>query len=93
MMNEQDAVDLLEALKNRGIPVWVGGGWGVDALVGRQTRPHNDIDVYVENSNADAFVQVLASRGYSQVETEYTTGAHTVWPLKTLPAPYGPGPS
>lgn len=24
---------------------WVVGGWGVDALLGRQTRPHKDFDV------------------------------------------------
>ena len=26
----------------------VNGGWGVDALVGRQTREHGDLDVFVD---------------------------------------------
>jgi hypothetical protein len=25
--------------------VWIAGGWGVDALVGRQTRIHSDLDL------------------------------------------------
>jgi aminoglycoside-2''-adenylyltransferase len=28
--------------------VWVAGGWGVDALVGRQTRIHSDLDLAVD---------------------------------------------
>ena len=27
--------------------VWLMGGWGVDALLGRQARPHHDLDVLV----------------------------------------------
>ena len=79
MMNEHDVVDLLKAAESLGITVWVGGGWGVDALIGSQTRPHNDIDVYVEKANADAFIKMLISKGYSEVKTEYTTQSHTVW--------------
>lgn len=28
--------------------VWLDGGWGVDALLGRQTRPHDDMDIVIE---------------------------------------------
>ena len=78
-MNEYDVVDILRAIESLGITVWVGGGWGVDALMGSQTRPHNDIDVYIEKRDADSFVKMLASKGYSEVEMEYTTESHTVW--------------
>ena len=79
MMNEHDVVDLLKAIKDVGITIWVGGGWGVDALIGSQTRPHNDIDVYVDKKNADEFIKVLTSKGYSEVKMDYTTESHTVW--------------
>jgi hypothetical protein len=35
--------DLVAVLETVSPVVWVGGGWGVDALV-RQTRPHGDLD-------------------------------------------------
>ena len=38
MMREEDAAELLDALAVRGIDVRLDGGWGVDALLGRQTR-------------------------------------------------------
>jgi lincosamide nucleotidyltransferase A/C/D/E len=78
-MSELDIVDLLNSAENLGITVWVGGGWGVDALIGSQTRPRNDIDVYLEGKNADSFVKILKSKGYAETETEYTTKSHTVW--------------
>jgi hypothetical protein len=40
-----EVVDVLERLDRAGVPVWLDGGWGVDALVGRQTRPHRDLDL------------------------------------------------
>ena len=79
MMNEHDAANLLKTAENLGIIVWVGGGWGVDALIGSQTRLHNDIDVYIEKKEADAFIKMLTSSGYQEVKMEYTTASHTVW--------------
>jgi len=32
-------------LARAGVPSVIGGGWGVDALVGRQTRRHHDLDL------------------------------------------------
>ncbi len=36
---------LLDALSASGVVVHLAGGWGVDALAGRQTRLHDDLDV------------------------------------------------
>jgi lincosamide nucleotidyltransferase A/C/D/E len=38
---------VLDGLAAEGIQGWLAGGWGVDALLGRQTRPHNDIDLVI----------------------------------------------
>ena len=79
MMNEHDVVDILESAERIGVGVWLDGGWGVDALVGRQTRPHNDIDVFIEKRNAGAFTAMITEKGYYEISMEYTTKSHSVW--------------
>ena len=37
----------LDALDDLGVEWWMLGGWGVDALLGEQTRPHRDLDLAV----------------------------------------------
>lgn len=37
-----DACSFLSALT---VPWWIAGGWAIDLVVGRPTRPHDDIDV------------------------------------------------
>jgi lincosamide nucleotidyltransferase A/C/D/E len=79
MTNEQDIVDFLKAIEAAGVTAWIGGGWGVDALVGYQTRPHDDIDIYIDRKNADKIIQMLISREYGEVKMEYITETHKVW--------------
>jgi lincosamide nucleotidyltransferase A/C/D/E len=38
---------VLDELAAEGVRGWLAGGWGVDALLGRQTRQHNDIDLVI----------------------------------------------
>jgi lincosamide nucleotidyltransferase A/C/D/E len=79
MMNESSLIDLLENIETIGVSVWIGGGWGVDALMGFQTRSHNDVDVYIEKKNADIFIEMLILNGYREIKMEYTTEVHRVW--------------
>jgi lincosamide nucleotidyltransferase A/C/D/E len=44
-MSAPEVHAVLEALAAAGCPAWIGGGWGVDALVGYQTREHRDLDL------------------------------------------------
>lgn len=78
-MNENDVIDLLKKLENIGIEVWIDGGWGVDALLGRQTRPHNDLDIFVQKKDGVVLTEMLISNGYRETKMEYTTNDHTVW--------------
>lgn len=56
-MPASDAVRLLALLRDAGVDVCVGGGWAVDALLGRQTRHHGDLDLWVPAEQThDAFV-------------------------------------
>ena len=45
IMTSTDLVDLLHLLSEASIDAWLDGGWGVDALLKRQTRRHNDVDI------------------------------------------------
>jgi len=78
-MNENDVVDLLKKIKNVGIDLWITGGWGVDALIGYKTRPHNDIDLFIQKKDEIAFIEMISSDGYRETKMEYTTDDHTVW--------------
>ncbi len=76
---ENDVIVLLKNIKENGIDVWIDGGWGVDALLGRQTRPHNDIDVFIQRKDRAAFTKMLILNGYRETNMEYTTDDHIVW--------------
>jgi lincosamide nucleotidyltransferase A/C/D/E len=42
-----DVLAILDALDAAGVDWWVGGGWGIDALLGEETRPHSDLDLCI----------------------------------------------
>ncbi|MGE3074683.1 MAG: nucleotidyltransferase domain-containing protein [Dehalococcoidia bacterium] len=51
-----------------GLSFWINGGWGVDALVGRQTRCHRDLDLFVELRHLDSLRKSLSRRGFAEIE-------------------------
>jgi lincosamide nucleotidyltransferase A/C/D/E len=61
---------VLDALAAAGCPCWISGGWGVDALVGRQTRPHRDLDLAIDAAREAEAMRALAALGYT-VETDW----------------------
>ena len=61
---------VLDTLTGAGCRAWVAGGWGVDALAGRQTRPHRDLDLLVEATCLGDALAALAALGY-EVETDW----------------------
>ena len=65
-----DVLAVTAALEEAGARFWVAGGWGVDALVGRVTRPHRDLDLAVAAGDLDRAVQRLAALGY-RPETDW----------------------
>jgi lincosamide nucleotidyltransferase A/C/D/E len=76
MMNEDDVIDLLKKAEDIGVNLWIDGGWGVDALVGYQTRPHNDIDIFIQKKDTDIFTKMLNSNAYRETKMEFTTDVH-----------------
>src|SRR3954465_6298085 len=70
-MEAADALAALDALA--GCRAWVGGGWGVDALVDRATRRHRDLDLALDARDEAAALAALAGLGYA-VETDWRPG-------------------
>jgi len=52
------------------IAVWIDGGWGVDALLREQTRPHEDLDIIIPTADSAKLVEALYERGFSDVHTD-----------------------
>ena len=66
-MDSQLLLAVIEFLEADGIDVWVDGGWGVDALLRRQTREHDDLDLVAELRYAPRIIELLTTLGYSVV--------------------------
>ena len=79
MVNKADAIEIILYAEENEIDIWLDGGWGVDALLGEETRSHNDIDLFVEEKNGKTFIEILKEKGFTEVIEAYTTTDHTVW--------------
>ena len=64
-MTAEDVVEVYSSLLSKGVRLWVAGGWGIDALLERQTRLHNDLDVIVALDRLPALCRVTCDRGFS----------------------------
>ena len=64
-MSSSDLIELLRLLDAASIEVWLDGGWGVDALLGRQTRRHRDVDLIVPVSHVPRLRDILGRRGFA----------------------------
>ena len=72
-MKAQAVVALYRRLRVLGIPIWLDGGWGVDALLGEQTRPHDDLDIVVEERHLLRLRAALQEDGFTDVERDDTS--------------------
>jgi lincosamide nucleotidyltransferase A/C/D/E len=66
-MELEHLVYLCGSFERESLAFWIDGGWGVDALLGEQTRPHSDLDLAVKLVDFPAFERVLHAQAYSRV--------------------------
>ncbi|MEU8699243.1 amino acid transporter [Streptomyces sp. NPDC048680] len=66
MMSAPDVLSVLSLLGEAGTDVVIAGGWGIDALVGEETRPHQDLDLLHRREQEPALVAALVAAGYAQ---------------------------
>ena len=71
-MTPEDVVEVLTALDAGGIDYWVDGGWGIDALLERQTREHRDLDLGVGLDDVPRIATLLPH--FSQKESGESGG-------------------
>jgi lincosamide nucleotidyltransferase A/C/D/E len=68
MVSAQDVIIIYRRLLDNGIQFWLTGGWGIDALLGEQTRPHKDLDVIVLLDDVVRMRELLSRDGYGLKE-------------------------
>ncbi len=66
-MSGDSAVQLLRFFAQHSIDVIVDGGWSVDALLGEQTRRHNDLDIALQHKDVPKLRALLEECGYREV--------------------------
>jgi lincosamide nucleotidyltransferase A/C/D/E len=66
-MDAPSLIRVVDRLERNDIDVWLDGGWGVDALLGEETREHDDLDLVAELRHSERSVDLLRGLGYELV--------------------------
>jgi lincosamide nucleotidyltransferase A/C/D/E len=69
-ISAEDVMRLYDELEGAGAPFWFDGGWGVDALLGSQSRKHKDLDIVIEQRHLAAALAYLDSQGFADAPSE-----------------------
>lgn len=69
-MQAAEALHVLDALDAAGVRAGITGGWGVDALLRRETRSHGDVDLGVASELVQVAIDALRPLGYAVVADE-----------------------
>ena len=77
-MSGEAVVQLLQLFEENNITVFVDGGWDVDALLGEQTRSHNDLDIALEHKDVPKLRKLLEAHGYKDVPRDDTRDCNFV---------------
>ena len=65
-MTARQTVDFVESAAAAVVPMWIMGGWGIDALLGDETRDHHDLDVLVRVGDLPALNFMLRRQGFTR---------------------------
>jgi lincosamide nucleotidyltransferase A/C/D/E len=64
MVSADDATFIYLRLAAEDIPIWLTGGWGIDALLRTETRPHKDLDFLMLVDDVVRVRELLATLGH-----------------------------
>jgi lincosamide nucleotidyltransferase A/C/D/E len=67
-MKADTVLEVLGVLRASDVDAWIDGGWGVDALLGYQSRPHDDLDLVVALDDVARIRRALDARGFVLAE-------------------------
>jgi 2'-5' RNA ligase superfamily/Aminoglycoside-2''-adenylyltransferase len=67
-----EVLRILAAVRAQSVQCWLGGGWGVDALLGFPSRDHSDLDLVLDDFDGElaSVTDALATTGYRCVSTD-----------------------
>lgn len=63
-MTAAEVLRVMDALDAGDVRAGISGGWGIDALLRRETRAHGDLDLGVGANDVDRAIEILGSLGY-----------------------------
>jgi len=66
-MTAKDVLEIGDLFASHQVELWIDGGWGVDAHLGWQTRPHSDLDIAINQQYLPRFLGILSRLGYGQL--------------------------
>lgn len=69
--SSEDLLTVIRILEDANITYWIDGGWGVDILAGKQTRPHRDIDIDYDSLYTENLLAILVNYGY-EIDTDWS---------------------
>jgi lincosamide nucleotidyltransferase A/C/D/E len=78
-MTPDAVVAFLDLMEASSIEVCLDGGWGIDALLGEQTREHGDLDIIMDVEDVPRLLDVTQAAGY----VRQPGGTETNFVLKT----------
>lgn len=68
-MDPEEVVRIVRLMDAHGIFLCLDGGWAVDALLGKQTRLHKDLDVALHSRDLPRLLELLDESGYQHLPT------------------------
>jgi len=77
-MQAEDVLSIVLLFENSDIDLVIDGGWGVDALLGEQTRSHSDLDIAIQHKDVKQARALLEERGYKDVPRNDTRDCNFV---------------
>jgi lincosamide nucleotidyltransferase A/C/D/E len=69
-MDASEVIEIVRLFDQNQIEVWIDGGWGIDALLGEQTRAHSDLDIAIRHRDVSKLRALLEARGYKDAKRE-----------------------
>lgn len=66
----ENVTKVFRALEDGGVPVWIDGGWAIDALLKAETREHTDLDLIVPIDCVEPAEAILGQLGFQRDDRE-----------------------
>lgn len=66
----ENVTKVFRALEDGGVPVWIDGGWAIDALLKSETREHTDLDLIVPIDCVESAEAILGQLGFQRDDRE-----------------------